>query len=325
MWCDSAPSCQWQVLDGSGGLNGRVVGDVGAECIGATVWDDELYVVYRYDDFMGSRHVMRVAMLKAGVWTFNTVDGHGFNGHGTIGNDVGGCPSIATKDPWVFIGFNELGTSAFRIGWTNRLSWDFQTMDGQGGTNGRVTAPLTRYATLHTANNGVLNAFYGKTIGELRRGQFTGVGADWTFQTINSGASALTAQPFVLEHAQLLYVFYRDGSVLRSEVAGYPSVVIDGDGQAGRGSNDVGQFGGGAVSATNGHAFYFDATAGDLRHVLIRNTTLSVETLDGDFSSPDGRIAGDTGRNASALRTTTGVAAVYEGPAQSVRIVLITE
>ncbi|MFO0597374.1 MAG: hypothetical protein U0228_18845 [Myxococcaceae bacterium] len=317
-WCDGAPGCTWQVLDGAGGSAGRVQGDVGGGCIAASVWGNELYVYYPQSDFNGSHRVLRVAVLANGAWTFQTIDGQGSGTHGVTSGNVGGCPSASTAPPWTFVGFTDLDNDVFRLGWTNRQSWDFQTLDGQGGPNGRINAPITPWLAQVTVG-GVLHTFYGPTGGGLRQGTFTGVG-DWTFRDV-APSTPLVAAPFTAVDQGQLWVFYRDGQSLRvASGSPWTTAAVDADS-----SRDVGQFGGAAVTGLRVHAFYFEANFGDLRHATRASTGWQLETLDGDFDAPDGRVAGTVGRSASALVLPGAVIAVYEGQAGAVRLVRLNE
>ncbi len=327
-WCANVASgCSWQTLDGAGGSNGRVNADVGGECISATTWNGALHVIYRQDTPANSRHVMRHARYANGVWSFETIDGLGGD-HGRTSNRVGGCPSAAGFTSWLFISFYDYDAQALRLGWNNEASWDFTTLDGTSAA-GQLSGDVGYWSAM-VSTGSTLRIFYSDaTNQDLREAAWAGSGS-WQLATRDGqpgqGTTGnITGRIGALSVGSVPHVFYHDASSgdLRHAVgtANWSYEVLDGDGvRAGATTNTVGLGGITASSTTSEtHIFYYDSSAGDLRHAWLPLTgSWTFETADG-HSTAGGRVNGDVGRNPASVSVGAQLRVFYEGPSASIR------
>ena len=145
--------------------------------------------------------------------------------------------------------------------------WRFQTLDGTGGTSGRINANVGSDVAA-TAFGGALHAFYRDAdAGNLRHAWFDG--ATWRFETLD-GAGGTAGRTFgdvgtgisVTNFGDALHVFYVDlthTNVRRARFDGsWAFTTIDGAGGAGgRISGDVGYATRATVYGGRLHVFYF--------------------------------------------------------------------
>ena len=325
-WCgDAVNGCTWQTLDGAGGSEGRTTANVAAECITAVSWGSALHVFYRQDD-ANDAHTLRHGLYSGGSWLFETLDGLGGT-HGRTLHRVGGCPSAAPYSVWLFITFYDYDDRALRLGWFGGVDWDFLTLDGKGGSSGRISADVGYWSSMVSDGTSIRTYYSDATNQDLREGWWGGA-ADWTLATRDGQAGqgttdAIAGRIATAFHESQVHVFYADttqGQLRHAwSTPTWSSEVLDGDSTlGGRVTHAVGSRGIAATSASSGlHVFYDDATGGDLRHASF-TSTWSWETADGD-SSLGGRIVGDVGRNPASAATTSGVWVFSEGPTQTIR------
>jgi hypothetical protein len=143
---------RFSTLDGAGGINGRVTGDVGAD-IAATPYGGALHVFY-YDATGGN---LRHAAFDGTAWVFETLDGAGGSG-GRRDADVGTAISVARFRGALFVFYVDRTHTNVRRA---RLSatWTFSTIDGAGGTGGRISGDVG-YNTRTAVYDGTLHVFY---------------------------------------------------------------------------------------------------------------------------------------------------------------------
>jgi hypothetical protein len=139
-------------LDGAGGTNGRVTGDVGAD-IAAASYGGALHVFY-YDETRGN---LRHAAFDGTAWMFETLDGAGGIG-GRRDADVGTAISVVRFRGGLFVFYVDRTHTNVRRA---RLSdtWTFATIDGAGGTGGRIAGDVG-YHTQTAVYDGALHVFY---------------------------------------------------------------------------------------------------------------------------------------------------------------------
>ena len=143
---------RFATLDGAGGINGRVTGDVGAD-IAAAPYGGALHVFYR-DETRGD---LRHAAFDGTAWVFETLDGAGGSG-GRRDADVGTAISVAGYRGALFAFYVDRTHTNVRRA---RLSgtWTFATIDGAGGTGGRIAGDVG-YNTQTAVYDGTLHVFY---------------------------------------------------------------------------------------------------------------------------------------------------------------------
>ena len=134
-----AGAAQWtfETLDGSGGGNGRVDADVGGLPSGTTattIYAGQPHAWYP-DVTNGD---LRHAWWNGAQWTFETLDGAG-GGNGRTSHTVGeyAAATIYAGQPHVW--YDDFTAADLRHAWWNGVEWNFETLDGAGGGNGRTT------------------------------------------------------------------------------------------------------------------------------------------------------------------------------------------
>ncbi|MCZ7529597.1 MAG: hypothetical protein M5U31_04215 [Acidimicrobiia bacterium] len=252
---------QHEVLDGAGGSNGRIDADVGSGVSG--MFDDTTLRVFYYDATNGN---LRQGYFAGGVWHFETIDGQGGAG-GRVDADVGMENTATTQlrmidplDPWsvervLNVYYPDSENGDLRLATYSEGAWDFETLDGAGGSNGRIDADVGESVSvldeLFTFHWEVF--YYDATNGDLRYGRYDIGTGTWEFRTL-------------------------DGS-------GGGSGRVDGDV-----GSDVS-----ATSHSSGPAvFYYDATNGNLRSATWNGSDFVLTTLDGAGGGA-GRISSDVG------------------------------
>ncbi|MBI1857009.1 hypothetical protein HY003_01175 [Candidatus Saccharibacteria bacterium] len=234
----SPPNINWnfETLDGTAQSISTVIGSTGNYPYTLTVggW---LHVFY-YDVAGGN---LRHAWIDPAGWHFETIDGAG-GANGQIDADVGGMSKAIVYNNQLYVMYHDFQNNSLRIASLSGGIWTAQTLDGTGGTNGRLSGNMGLDITAIT-NGDSLHLFYSDaTQGNLR-------------------------------HA------WHDGSIWRFEnLDGTPASIASKDGNIGQGIKA--EFIGNSI-----HAFYYDGTAGNLRHAWTDANGWHFEDLDGSGSS----------------------------------------
>jgi hypothetical protein len=178
--------------------------------------------------------------------------------------NLGQTPTEVQFGSNLYVFYYDTQNGLLRYAWANSSGWHFAVLDGEGGSSGRISADLGLAPTV-TVYEGVLEMFYyDSTDGSLRHAWSTN-GTSWKFETLDGPGSSITG------HTE-------------DNVGATPNVIV-----ADRNSLEV---------------FYYDATAGTLRHAWSNETGWHFETLDGSSGSVSKAVA-DVG-----IDTTS---AVYKG------------
>jgi hypothetical protein len=190
----------------------------------------------------------------------------------------------------------------------DRSAWSSDVIDGAGGSGGRIDADVGIGPSAVVWNDR-LNVFYGDaTNSELRRAYRSATSTSWTIETIATHGGGETAaildqaSPHVFYHdpvaGDLRHIHLRDGAWSGGRLDGGTSTVAHAiEGNLGAGVSAVWFEG-------HPHAYYYDATHGDLRHTWRRNAGWSAETI-------DGAAGGDVGADTSAVVVDLGPQVFY--------------
>jgi hypothetical protein len=300
------------VLDGRGGRFGRTT---------HLIWKDTANTVFEGDLFVFSRDAV-AGNLRMGRrtdhWVFSTLDGAGGR-NGRVNSDVGWDVAAATFGGVLHVFHRDITAGNLRHGSFDGTTWRFETLDGAGGTNGRLDTYIGTSISVATYG-GALHVFYVDwTNTNIRRARLT---SGWTFSTIdgaggtggriagNVGYNTATA---VYGGALHVFYFFQDptcdpdfgcnlfGSIRESsfipaagwtarEVAGINCCFFDLSLAVAK------------VSDSSVWLFYqnFGAHSTNLRHLHWNGASWVAETPDGfvEEAPADGEIVGD---GASAL------------------------
>jgi hypothetical protein len=176
----------FQTLDGAGGTSGRINANVG-EDQAVAVYGGKLHV-FSYDRTHGD---LRYGRFDGVTWTFQTLDGAGGTG-GRISANVGLRLSAAVFSGTLRVIYANSSAGDVRLATLSGSTWTFQTLDGAGGTGGRINGNVG-WNTALSVYGSKLHAFYFwqdpscdpecNLFGSIREGVFDG--ATWTFRTID--------------------------------------------------------------------------------------------------------------------------------------------
>ena len=190
-------------------------------------------------------------------------------------------------------------------------TWHFETLDGNGGSNGRTTDTVGTYNATILYNGGPHVFYYDATDNALRHAYWNG--SFWAFETLdgNGGPGGRTTNDVGLYNAAILYnsrphVFYQDqtdGNLRHTYWNGvaWAFETLDGAGGAGGRINSI--LGSNtSVVLYNGrpHVFYLDESDGNLRHAYYNGVAWAFETLDG-AGGPNGRVDDYAGEASSVI------------------------
>ncbi len=261
----------FETLDGQGGSNGRIDADVDY-FTDAVIYNGRPHVFYHDDDNGDLRH----ATYNGAAWFFEALDGAG-GPNGRLNTNLGEYNAVVLYNGQMHVFYRHATNGWLRHAYGNGVAWGFETLDGNGGGNGRVVSNVGFYnsAILY---NGRPHVFYYDFNGkELRHGYWNGVA--WAFEILdgNGGGNGRTTQSVGRYPDALLYngrphVFYENGAMGHLRHGYWNGVawafeILDGNGGPnGRTTNDVGEYSGVVLYNGRPHVFYRNVDAGDLRH-----------------------------------------------------------
>jgi hypothetical protein len=287
------------------GLGANGIDDAGAFPVALSYRGQPHLFYFETDRTAALRH----AWLAAGAWHFESL------------------PSPATTRPAgpvaavVFGGVVHLwyaqhgeGASATTLGhsWMSGNTWRQETLDGAGGTSGRISAQIGG-AVSAEIDHGLPHVFYfNASGGNLRQGWWTG--AHWQFATLDGTPgpygrldSDLGGSVSAVNDGGVAHVYYYDagrGNLRQAWWAGthWQYATLDGA------TADAGS----AVSAAPRHVFYYDATTGNLRQAWydVAGRRWQYATLDG-AGGPRGRVTHDVGSRVTVAIDTAGTQVYY--------------
>jgi len=246
------------------------------------------------------------ATAASADWTFETLDGAGGSG-GRTTNNVGTDNAVTIYGGQPHVWYYDTSQGDLRHAWWTGTAWSFETLDGAGGAGGRTTNNVGRFNAV-TIYGGQPHVWYrDDTAGDLRHAWWNG--AAWSFETLDGagGGDGRTPNDVGFDNAVTIYggqphVWYYDGTAgdLRHawwNGAAWSFETLDGNGGAGgRTTNIVGLYNAVTIYGGQPHVWYYDFSAGDLRHAWWNGTAWSFETLDGDGGA-GGRTTNDVGRD----------------------------
>jgi hypothetical protein len=294
----SADGSAWQfeVLDGTGGPNGRVTGDVVRfvwVTLSAVSVGGNLHVFYfgATDRDRGpgadgrgivTGTLRHATLLPSGIWQFEVLDGEG-GANGRINAAVDGfvghtSSAVIDQNGRIHLFYSNArpsldeagdeGITNLRYAWSdNGTVWQFQTIDGQGGGGGRIRA-LVGLDPVAIEYQGKIHVFYRDETNEnVRYVAFDG--NEWRFEGLDGTG----------------------GPNGRTEASVWPMAAAKLDDRL--------------------SLFCWNNTNGDLRHGYWMGENWQFETIDGEFSDRYGRIAGSVGIRAAAIAPTPSRLAVF--------------
>jgi hypothetical protein len=310
----------FEILDGAGGVNGRIDSAVGYSPA-AILYDGVPHAFYSDQGNGNLRH----AWWTGGHWMFETLDGDG-GPNGRVNANVGGGAALVDRWNWLHVWYHQTYEGNLRHAWWDRHQWAFETLDGDGGPNGRTAANVGgSISAVRNANDARIDVFYRDhdNLNLRHASVWNGLpGQPWSFDTVDGTDAGhhgrvdadvgLHSAAFVhdLGRTNVWYYDQTNGNLRHGVYEGLfngkmelSCETVDGAGGA-RGRIDamVGQSPAVTRYTDTPHVFYKDDTNLNLRHAWGDSERVApeypvnwtCETLDGE-GGPNGRINTEVG------------------------------
>jgi hypothetical protein len=295
-----APLWLFETLDGVG--RPFVLGEEqeGPASSVAVLYGGEPHVWY----FSSLGGTLRHAWFDGRKWLFETLDGDG-GPEGRIDANVGVTPTAVVSAGGPHVWYYNLDNQTLRHAWFEKATWRFETLDGEGGPDGRVKAAVGTSPSAVSYGNEPHVWYYDATQQALRHAWQEG--PRWKFETVdglggpdgrvrgNVGANSAAATLQGQKH-----VWYQDVThqTLRhgwSDGSGWQFETFDGaGGDNGRVKGAVGRFVNVMTRGNQAHVWYQDVTGKTLRHAWSDSLGWHFETLDG-AGGKYGQVTGPVG------------------------------
>lgn len=272
-------------------------------------YNGRIYAFY-YDAF---QRVLRMATQNStsGQWEFSVLDGIASGGgriNASLGNDV----TVTQLGNTLQLFYYDETNGNLRHAWLDGSTWNFENLDGDPGSLGKLHNDLGSNPTVLVAHGQLQLFYHDNTTQNLRHAWTNETG--WHFENLDGDRGAIsgyTSNVGQISTATMLYdgiqLFYYDQGLgnLRhawTDSRGWHFENLDGDPYSiGRRDSDLGV----AMSVVNFNnqiqLFYHDRAFGQLRHAWTDATGWHFEHLDGDGKSLGG-YDGRLGLNVSAMQ-----------------------
>ncbi len=231
-------------------------------------------------------------------WSFENLDGQ--NAVNTRTNTVGFQPHAVNFDNKLYVFHHNITTGRLELAMANSTDpWQFTTLDGNGGLNGRIASNVGLGVNSVVFDN-TLHIFYQDVSNKDLRHAWLGAGSTvWTFETLDGFeaanghvTSAVGASSTAVSYGNSIQLFYYDTQLgnLRHGwyVAGngWRFENLEGDWGAVSGYNsDIGSDPVAIAYGGSLQLFYYDVQRGNLRHAWASDAGWKFENLDGDYGS----------------------------------------
>ena len=233
-------------------------------------------------------------------WNRETLDGTGSNyaGHttGTVGANVTAIEYLGSLQLF----YSDASTHDLRHAWWDGAHWNFESLDGAGGGNGRTTDNVAGGDITVRQFGSQLQVFYSDdTAHSLRHSWWDGArwNAETTDTNLASGTPAISSTPY---GSSFQVVYEGSGGQLRHAWwdAGWHKETLDGSNStyAGHTANAVGAYVEILQFNNQLDVVYQNTDNSSLRHTWWNGTRWNFEVLDGT----GGSIPGATGHSVGA-------------------------
>ena len=174
----------FETLDGNVnlGANGQITNNVG-RYTAAILYGEQPHVWY-YDVTADD---LRHGWWNGEAWAFETLDGAG-GGSGRTTNAVGASSSATLYNGEPHVWYFDSTGGDLRHAWWNGSGWTFETLDGNGTTNGQTNNVVGRYNTVALYNGEPHVWYFDDTGGDLRHAWWNGLG--WVFETLDGNGTS---------------------------------------------------------------------------------------------------------------------------------------
>lgn len=277
-WSSNGTSWNVNNHDGDLGSIGGWNADVGINS-SSTVYGSSLQLFY-YDATNGN---LRHSWSNNGTnWSFENLDGD----PGSISAynaNVGSNPSLTVYSNSLQLYYYDNSHGYLRHAWADSNGWHFETLDGAGGSDGRISANVGITSTPAVDSNGTLHVFYfDQTNGKLRH-MWTSATLGWQAENLIGDENAIIRERInvgsmsgVVVNGTTLDLFTYDatnGNLIHisGNNGSWKEEHIDGMGATPAGAQGVnlGYSPNPILLGTSLHVFYYDQTNGNLRHAWL--------------------------------------------------------
>jgi hypothetical protein len=244
-------------------------------------------------------------------WNFESLDGSATSVSGQDGA-FGQTPRAIQFGTSIQVFYYDVTNGNLKRSYENGSGWVTETLDGAGGTNGRINADVGKMPATAIYNNQLHVFYFDVTNGDLRHGVSDTNGGNWTFETLDGDSQTggrttakVGVNPTVAVYGNTLQVFHYDDTAGNLRHAwftpgtGWSNENLDGDpGSVGRANANLGEDPEVVIYNNEIQLYYYDLTYGNLRHAWTTTRGWAFENLDGDPGSV-GRSNSNLGRNPS--------------------------
>jgi surface antigen len=266
--------------------------------------------VFSYDTTNGNLRYAWTVPQSPG-WLFDILDGAN-GGGGRIGGNVGQVPEVVEFNNKLHVFYYDATNGNLRHAWSsNGASWNFETLEGDANSVSGHGSNVGQTPTA-TVHGGVLQLFYYESsTGNLRHAWKNSSG--WNFETLDGDSNSIAGfsanlgqDPTVVTYGTTLQLFYYDttnGNLRHAwaNSSGWHFENLDGDSNSIGGLNaNVGGNPTAIVFQNALHAFYYDKTHADLRHMWSDASGWHTEKFEGDANSISG-FSGSVGTMTAAV------------------------
>ncbi len=290
----SVSNINWnfEALDGKPVSVSKSDGDFG-KYPNSITYNNLLHEFY-YDSSSGN---LRHAWADVNGWHFETLDGEGGD-NGRVNADVGMFTKATEYDGKLYISYYSPQKHSLRIGYLDNSGWHFETLDGEGGDNGRVNADVGQDIAMSHFGDSLQLYYFDATNSNLRHAWADVNG--WHFENLDGSADSVSRKdsfvgqsPTVTVYGGTLQLFYYDAQAgnLRHAWAngsGWHFENLDGDGLSiSRQSGNVGirpLIVADEISSIL-HVYYFDADINSLKQSWSDNSGWHFAYIDGNYSA----------------------------------------
>ena len=247
-------------------------------------------------------------------WNFETLDGAGRNTTDVVGTVV----EAMQYGTQIQLFYLDATTHTLRHAWWDGARWNFETLDGLGGANGRTTDHVAGGTIAIRQLGAQVQIFYSNdTTHTLRHAWWDG--ARWNFENFDTGVS-LPGAVYVAstQYGTAFHVAFKTSTgTLRHDWwdGTWHNQTLDGPGGVTGNTNDnVGDFVQMTPFGSQLDIAYQDATTSSLRNASSTNGTSSwsFNTLDGSGGAISGHTSNHVGAHISLLPYGGALHLVYQ-------------
>ncbi len=265
----------FETLDGhQNGPHGQIDMGVG-RYVSATLYNGRPHVFY-YDESNGN---LRHGYWNGSFWAFETLDGHQNGPNGRVNREVGNHSAVTLYNDRPHVFYFDGTDLTLRHAYYTGSAWGFETLDGNGGPNGRVVGETGLYNEALVYHSRPQVFYRDNTHGDLRHAFWNG--SAWVFETLDgnqigpNGRTNLGVGVYnsAFVDGEKLRVFNYQNSTQMLRQAYYTGSAwgfetLDGhqDGPNGQVSANVGSYIAAIKDGAKLRAFYYAIDSSDLRH-----------------------------------------------------------